>query len=339
MRTTSLRTVTGALVGLGLLLAACGSDAASTGTTDTTIGAKKAIVVTSIEGDDSSALLAAFYARVLEDAGYRVSRKDPVTLDRAGYLKALEDGTIGLIPDWSNDLVAYLYDRPSASGSTVAPDTTAATGSTVPNTSGRSIEAQLVAIRSALPDGVQVGNPTSGERKQVIACSAAVMKANENNAFVNYTSLIPVAKTIRLAGPKAWMDDQQYGWPAFEALYGGGFKAVDTIEAADLPAALDADEVDCVAVDSMDPVITVKKLTVLEDDKALVRANAALPLLAGDIASEDVVNVLSQVNGALSSNKLNQMLNEIATNGTDPRTVANAFLDTTGSLTSTTLAG
>ena len=62
------------------------------------------------------------HLRVLEDAGYRVSRKDPVELDRAGYLDALAKGTINLVPDWTNDLVGYVYSQPGApAASTTVP--------------------------------------------------------------------------------------------------------------------------------------------------------------------------------------------------------------------------
>jgi glycine betaine/choline ABC-type transport system substrate-binding protein len=72
----------------------------------------------------------------------------------------------------------------------------------------------------------------------------------------------------------------------------------------------------------------------------MVRGNAAVPLLSTSVATNDLITVLTQVNNALTSNKINQLLNEINTNGTDPVTVANAFLDTAGNLApSTSVAG
>jgi glycine betaine/choline ABC-type transport system substrate-binding protein len=136
------------------------------------------------------------------------------------------------------------------------------------------------------------------------------------------------------------MKDPDGGYPEFEELYGGGFKALVTVEDADVEQAITDDKADCFALSSLDGVITRKQLTILQDDKVMVRSNAGLPLLSAKAATADLVQVLSQVNNALTTAKLNQMLNQVTTGGTDPVTVANAFLDTQGSLTDTTsLAG
>ncbi len=231
----------------------------------------------------------------------------------------------------------------AAAPTTGAPDATdsGATTTTGPvSANGRSVPEQIVAMRAALPDGVAVGEPTVGEDKASIACTQATMAANANNNFVGLFSLSAAAASIRLGGSAAWMADDEVGYPAFQRFYGGEFDAVLTIEDADLETAIDADEVDCVAVESLDPIVTRAKLTVLIDDKAMVRGNALVPLLSSSIATDDLITVLTQVNNALSSNKINQMLNEIVTNGTDPVTVANAFLDTAGDLSpSTSVAG
>ena len=348
MRTTSpvrrpLRALALLTVG-GLAVGACGSSDGATTETSSFVAPK--VIVTSIAGDDESALFAAIYARVLEDAGYRVARKDPIALDRAGYVDALAKGTVNLVPDWTKDLVAFVYDQPGAptastieqAATTTEPNTEPTTGAVSAN--GRSLPEQIVAIRAALPEGVSVGEPSIGEDKQSIACNQATMKANKDNDFVSLFSLSAAATTIRLGGSAAWMVDDQVGYPAFQRTYGGAFKDVLTIEDADLAASLDADEVDCVAVQSLDPIVTREKLTVLLDDKAMVRGNAAVPLLSTSVATNDLITVLTQVNNALTSNKINQLLNEINTNGTDPVTVANAFLDTAGNLApSTSVAG
>jgi osmoprotectant transport system substrate-binding protein len=330
----------------GLTLAACGSsDGAAT---DTSSSVAPKVIVTSIAGDDESALFAAIYARVLEDAGYRVARKDPISLDRAGYLAALAAGDVNLVPDWTRDLVAHVYaDEPGASTveststtAAAATTSTSGSGSGPVSANGRSVPEQIVAIRAALPDGVSVGEPSIGEDKSSLACSQATMKANASNNVINLFGLSSIAPSVRLGGSAEWMADDEVGYPAFQRFYGGEFKDVLTIEDADLEAALDGDEVDCVAVESMDPIVTRAKLTVLLDDKAMVRGNAAVPLLSTSIATDDLITVLTQVNNALTANKINQLLNEINSNGTDPVTVANAFLDTAGSLTpSTSVAG
>lgn len=343
-----------------LALAACGSDDASSTSSSALVAPK--IVVTSVQDDPESQLFAAIYARVLEEAGYRVSRKDPVALDREGYYAALQSGEFQLIPDTTLDLLRFLYSLPDAptAPTTVAPEgpattqapitipptTTIGTGSTttaaattsttsaatttteaVKVSNGRTVTEQLVAIRSALAESVAVGNPTVGEQKQVIACTPAVMKANEGTQFVSLTNLASVAPTIRLGGSQAWQDDEELGLPALEQYYAGEYEEIVTVEEADIAAAVEDDTADCFAVDSMNPVITTEKLTILQDDKAMVPGNAWVPLMSSTFANEDVIAALDSVSSALTSARVNQMMNQIINEGTDPVVVADAFLN------------
>ena len=288
------------------------------------------ITVTSVKDDPKSQLLAAIYARLLEEAGLRVARKDPVAPDRAAYLDAIAKGDYQLIPDFSGDLVHHLYSQDGA-----AP--TAATAPTSPN-AGHSVEEQLVAIRAQLPDTITVGNPGAAEVKTVIACSEATMKANKDTQFLTYTTLTAVASTIRVGGSADWMANQATGYPVFQQYYGGTFKEVLTIADADFEAFLRDGKVDCVALDSMNPLVTTLHLTILDDDKSMDIANAAVPLINATVATPDVINTLSKLNLSLTSAKLNQLLNQVVNGGTDPVTVANAFMDTLGTTTETSTA-
>lgn len=335
-----------------LALAACGSSSSESPSTSILVAPK--ITVTSVKGDPRSQLFAAIYARVLEDNGYRVSRKDPVELDRAGYLAALAEGEFQVIPDSTGALLSFAYSQPDAPiapttvvpdapASTVAPVTTptadtsgasttaaAATSTTqaAAITNGRSVAEQLIAIRAVLDEAVTVGNPTQAEDKAVIACTQGTVDKFKDSQFVTLTNLASNAPEIRLAGSAEWRDDNEAGLPALELYYGGEFKSIDTVEEADMAAAIDDDAADCFALGSMNPVITTKRLTILQDDKAMVRGNAWVPLMSATIANADVITALDSVNVALTSNRLNQMFNEIEQNGTDPAVVADAFLDT-----------
>jgi glycine betaine/choline ABC-type transport system substrate-binding protein len=69
-------------------------------------------------------------------------------------------------------------------------------------------------------------------------------------------------------------------------------------------------------------------MTLLIDDKAMVRGNAVVALLAKNLVTPDLTTALDRVNIALTTTRLNQMLNEISANHTDPKVVAGAFMDT-----------
>ena len=391
------------LVLAGLLMAACGDDDETTYTVPPTTR----VVVTSVKGDVTSELLAAIYGRALEDAGFSVARRDPVDLDRAGYYAAVEEGTIHLIPDWSGEVLTFVYSLPGADTApttlvpdspattqapiivtttttievttTLAPDdttgdtagdttttvettttdgttttvettTTDGTTSTVettttvadettttiettttteaPITNGRSVLEQLTSIRAALADTVAINSGVLAEDKVVIACTPAAIEVNDDTELFTLTNLASNAPKIRLGASAEWQDDEEQGLPAFTQFYGGEFDEIVTVEQDGLAAAITDGDIDCMAIESLNPLITTERLRILYDDQVMIPGNGAIALLSGEIATPDLVAVLDSLATSLTTERLNQMLNEITANGTDPAVVANAFVDT-----------
>ena len=389
-----------------LAFTACSDDSS---TPTPTLQLPPRIAVTSVKGDPESQLLAAIYARVLEDGGFRVARKDPVEMDRAQYYQAIQDGTFQLIPDYSNDLLQFIYSLPNASplpntsvptspATTVAPvvvstttlpstgsgettttedhhdestTTTGPTGirkaavttTTVVETpevtttlvtttlvtttlvtttlvgdttttaaptpgNGNSIVEQVLALNAGLPSLLVVNNGSLAEKKQIIACSAAAMEANADTQLLSLTDLASNAPDIVLGAPAAFMDDEAQGLAAFELYYGGEFKEIATIEDADLATALADGDADCFVMNSLNPLIMTQRMTILADDRLMVPTNAALALMASTSATPEAIGTLDAIAVALTTERLNQMLNEIINNGGDPIVVANAFVDT-----------
>jgi len=342
-------------------LAACGSSSSGG---STTVAVSPRVVVTSVKGDPRSELLAAIYARALENAGFRVGRKDPVAMDRAAYYAALQSGQFQLIPDSTLDLQHFVFSQPGAGtapttvvpsgpATTQAPITIPTTTTTVADTSGastttaaptttvpastttvpvisngRTATEQVVAIKSELPTTLTVNDGSLAEDKTVVACTPATMTANAHNQLVTLTDLASIAPNIRLGGSAAWMADQEAGYPELQNTYGGDFKSTVTVEDAGLAAAIDAGTADCFAMNSLNPVITTKKLVILSDDKVMVANNSMIALVSSSVGTPDLIAALDSVNTALTTERLNQMLNEIATNHTDPATVAAAFMAT-----------
>lgn len=383
-RSVGLATV----LALAMVAAACSDDEAATPAP--TFPPLPRIAVTSVKGDNVSQLVAAIFARVLDDAGFRVARKDPIDMDRAGYYQALQDGQFQLIPDFSGDLQTFLYSQPgadplpttsipsgvattqaivtlptssttstastttttttnpnatstsSASSTTTSSTTTPTTSTTTTTTdpvavtsttiasvplSGRSVPEQLVAINEALVPAVFANRAGLAEIKTVIACTPATMSTHSQSQFVSLTDLASLAPEIRLGATAAFMADEQVGYPAMQAIYGGEFKELVTIADGGFTAALDNDEVDCVAVNSLDPVITIKRLSLLSDNRHMSPGNGVVALVATNVQTEALTATLDGLITVLTSARLNQMLNEVVANGTDPAIVANAFVD------------
>lgn len=351
------------LTAIGVLVGACG-DSATTSSTLPLVSQR--VVVTAVKGDPRSELLSAIYARVLEDAGYRVARKDAVELDRAGYVAALQSGEIGLIPDFTGDLLSFVYSQPGAPtapttivpsepASTQAPITiptttlppTTVAGDTTPTTvapstvpapttsttlplpinNGRSISEQIVAIRGALPTGLVIDDGLLAEDKTVIACTDATMKATADVRLLTLSDLASIAPRIRLGGSAEFLADAVAGFPAVQQFYGGDWKGTVTVAADGLADAIDKGDAECFAVNSLDPLVTTKKLTIIGDDKAMIPANAAIALLSAEAGTPDVVAAIDSLIASLTTERLNQMLVQVA-GGTDPRVVADAFFST-----------
>ena len=93
-------------------------------------------------------------------------------------------------------------------------------------------------------------------------------------------------------------------------------------------AAIADGDADCFGMNSLNPLITTEKMTIIEDDQLMAPSNAVVALIASTSATPDVMSTLDAVLARLTTKRLNQMLNEIVVNGTDPFVVANAFVDT-----------
>jgi len=403
----------GVLTLSALVLTAC-SDGKSTTTTPNAL--PPVISVTSVKGNVRSELLAAIYAQVLEDGGFRVARKDPVDMDRAAYYQAIQDGQFQLIPDATGDLLSFVYSNSATTTTTGSTETTTglpattqapiivtttteaptttqepitvattasgettttvdATGnstvssarkpSTTPTTTiaatptgtdtvtsdslvispaptdstggevtttteapgnGRSSTEQVVLINAGMPKTLLINNGTAAEDKTVIACTATAMKNNAGFQLTSYTNLASIAPGITLGGSAAFLADKALGYPAFLQYYGGEFKKTVAVEDAGLADAIKNNTADCFAMNSLNPLITTEQMTILADDRTLIPSNAMVALMASTVATPEAVAALDAIAGSLTTERLNQMLNEITANGTPVATVAAAFL-------------
>jgi len=192
---------------------------------------------------------------------------------------------------------------------------------------GRSVPEQIISINEVLAASVFANRAGAAEDKTVIACTSATMAAHNEAQFRSLTDLAALAPDIRLGGSAEFMDGDRVGYPALQAIYGGEFEDLVTIADGDLATVIDDDDVDCVALNSLDPLITTKRLTILSDGLQMSPGNGVLALTATTVQTPDLLNILSNLNNVLTSERLNQMLNEVVANGTDPSIVANAFVD------------
>ena len=151
------RTLLGlALVGsLTAALAACGGGGDPLATTDTSSGsADSATVTVGSANFAESELLAEMYAQALEKAGAQVKRKFNIGA-RELYLKALEDGSIDLLPEYNGALLAGAVRPAARPRASPAPSDV------------------LAALKKVLPGGTEVLEQSAAEDKDTLTVTQA----------------------------------------------------------------------------------------------------------------------------------------------------------------------
>jgi len=289
-----------------LALAACGDDAAAPAISPVVA---QRIAVTSELGSQESELIASIYAQALENAGFRVARKNP-SGDRDALYDAVSNGTVQLVPQYTGELLASVLER-TGSGPV----------------KGDGPVQQQAAIASLLPANLKVGSSTLALHNDVVACSSA---ATKEHSLTTLASLATVADQITIGAPAGFETSTPLGLARLEEIYGAKFAAYVPLTPEQMDDAVKNGDVDCIAVSSVSPTIAAQGMTILDDILFAVPSQAVIPLLAADAATPEVLAVIDALSLRLTTVALNQMMSEISTNGTSPDLVAKAFLQSAG---------
>ncbi|MFS4506358.1 glycine betaine ABC transporter substrate-binding protein [Clavibacter sp. Sh2141] len=225
-------------------------------------------------------ILAEIYAQALEANDVKVTRNLQIG-EREVYLKALEEGSIDLIPEYTGNLLAA-YD----------PDATATSSDEV-----------YAALGDALPEGFEVLDESPAEDKD----SYNVTK--EYSEAEGVTSLADLeGKTVRVGGG-AVLGEREYGIPGLTDVYGVDASLV-TIEDQGGPntvkALLDG-QVDIANIYSTTPSILDNDFVTLEDPENLIKAQNVVPLVKTSKMDADITSVLDEVSAALTTEDLTEM--------------------------------
>jgi osmoprotectant transport system substrate-binding protein len=300
-----------ALVGsLTATLAACGggddplatTDTSSEGATETT-----AVIVGSANFPESE-LLAEMYAQVLEASGAEVERKFNIGA-REVYLKALEDGSIDLLPEYNGALLAALSDGGAPEGVSTPEDV-------------------LGALEEVLPEGTEVLEQSTAEDKDTLSVSEATA-AQYNLKTIE--DLAPVAgELVAGAGPE--FQERYQGLVGLEELYGVTFKEFRPLDAGGplTVGALADGTIQVGNIFSTDSAIETNKFVVLEDTKNLFLAENILPLIRTSKNTPEITEALNGFSAVLTTENLTEYLAKVQVDKQDSATVAKAFLSANG---------
>jgi osmoprotectant transport system substrate-binding protein len=297
----ALATVVAAL----LPLSACGGDPTSAGGSG---GDSSTITVGSANFPENE-LLAEMYSQALEAKDVKVNRKFNIGA-RELYLKALQDGSIDMIPEYNGALLAALSP-----------------GGTVPEDVSTPDEV-LAALQKVLPKGTETLEQSAAEDKDTLTVTAQTA-AKYNLKTID--DLKPVADQLVLgAGPE--FAKRHQGILGLKSVYGLTFKEFKPLDPGGplTKAALKKGNVQVANIFSTDSTIKTDKLVVLDDTKNLFLAQNVVPLIRSSKLNDDVTTALNDVSKALTTEDLTNYLAEVAVDKKDPATVAKEFLDDNG---------
>src|SRR5699024_748591 len=236
-----------------------------------------AIVVGSANFPENQ-IIAEIYAQALEANGVKVSTNLDIGA-REAYVKALQDGSIDVIPEYTGNLLLYFDDEATAK----EPDKVAD------------------ALKSALPDDLAILKPASAENKDSLNVTPEF--ASDNN-LSSIGDLAGLDDLTLAANPE--FRKRAYGLPGLKKVYGvdisdSNFHPInDGGGEATLGELLDG-EVDVADIYSTTPSILEHKLVTLEDPKHLFSAQNVVPLMREDSVTDDVKETLNAVSDKLST--------------------------------------
>ncbi|WP_432493528.1 ABC transporter substrate-binding protein [Kineococcus auxinigenes] len=302
-RRTLLTTVLASGGALGL--AACGAGEDPLAADPGTEGAETGALVIGSANFPESELLAEMYAQVLEASGVDVERNFGIG-SREVYLRALQDGSIDLIPEYNGALLAAVSDGG------VPEDV---------NTSEEVYEA----LEEALPDGLTVLEQAAAEDKDSLTVTRATA---EQYGLTSIADLAPVAGQLVAGGAPEFAERYQ-GLVGLEEVYGvefADYRSLDVGGPLTVQALLDGD-VQVANLFTTDSAIESNDLVVLEDPQNLFLAENVVPLISAARSDALIAAALNAFSETLTTEKLTEYLARVQVGKEPVADVARAYLE------------
>ena len=283
--TVARRAFSGLSAGLGLAMAlsACGgsSDPLSNApaTSSGASGEATSLVVGSADFPESQ-ILAELYAGALNAAGVTATTK-PNIGSREVYIKAVQDGSVDVIPDYSGNLLLHVDKAATA----------------------ESAEDIAAALPDKLPDGLAVLEPSEAENKDAMVVTKATA---EKYQLKSIEDLAKVCSEIAVGAP-ATFAERAYGLPGLKENYNCVPKKLEPFSDGGGPLTLKAlleDQVQVADIYTTTPSIADNDLVVLEDPKNNFIAQQVIPLYNEAKMTDKAKEALNNVSSMLTTEDL-----------------------------------
>jgi osmoprotectant transport system substrate-binding protein len=261
----------GILVAGALALSACSSSNPTGGSTS-----EAGTITVGSANFSENDIIAQIYGQALAANGFKVAYKPQIGA-RPAYLKALTDGSIDLVPEYSGNLLQY-YDAKATAASS---------------------DEVYTALGKALPKGYEVLKQSPAEDKD----SYNVTKAFSDKYGV--TSLDDLKKVTEplSVGANPEFQTRPYGIPGLKSVYGVDATLVPINDGGgpNTVKALVDNQVQLADIYSTTPSIKANNFVTLSDPKNMILAQNVVPLINSKKANSKATSVLNKVSAALTT--------------------------------------
>ncbi|HEU5486732.1 MAG TPA: ABC transporter substrate-binding protein [Microlunatus sp.] len=271
-----------AVAAVALPLAACGGggsdplaeNSASPGGS----GGGGTVVVGSANFTESQ-VLGELYAQAMKAKGVNVSTK-PGIGSREVYIKALQDNSISMIPEYTGNLLLY-FDKQA----------TATTEDEI-----------MQALPEAVGSDLKLGEPSPAQDQDVYVVTK---QTSEQSGITSLEDLKKISGDSVLGGPSE-LEDRAYGPPGLEKIYGATFKQ---FKPYDSPAVkvkdLNDNKIQVATFFTTDAAIPDNGYVMLEDPQSMILPQNVIPLMRSDVAGNTAaVDAVDAVSKALTTEEL-----------------------------------
>ncbi|AXB45021.1 ABC transporter substrate-binding protein [Amycolatopsis albispora] len=250
-----------------------------------------------------SLLLAQIYAGALRNAGADNVTVRPPVGSREVVVKALQDRSLSVVPDYSGNLLRY-FDK---------------------NTTATTSEDVYRELEQKLPAGFEVLDQAPAEDKDLLV----VRKELADSGVRTFSDLGPRCGELVFGGPGQWSDRWK---DKIKALYGCEFKEIRTTDTGGpvTVAALRSGEIQVADLFSTSSTIASNGFVPLEDDKSMFPAQNIVPLVAKGTLNERETKALNDVSAVLTTEKLTRLNVEFSEEKQNPLDIAEKFLRDNG---------
>ena len=267
------------LLGTALLtgLAACSSndplnsDGSGSGSADLIVGSANFT---------ESEIIAEVYAQSLEEVGITVKRRMQIGA-RDVYVKALQDGSVDLVPEYSGNLLQFFQGASSASDE----------------------KSVMASLRKAVPAGLSVGEPSAAQDADSWCVTTEFSQTHKVTSLTDLATL----DSLKVGGNPE-LKERPYGPKGLTKAYGVPSSIVKFTALSDSSGpltvkALTSGTVDLVDLYTTTPAIKEQHLVVLSDPRHLIVPQNVVPLLSKKVDDKARAQ-LARVSKALTTDDL-----------------------------------